>query len=269
MLDLVRLAVVDRIPVGGIDRGAVVRVDAVDEGFVRRLELARIDLEDAEHLFGPQQHVAAQVQLPVADLRQALRLRETPLARTQALFGALALGDVVLDRDEVRDAALAVTDRLDVHRHPVRRPVLAVIKQFRVLDAFAAGERIGDPLHRRAVGRGPVQEVRRRAAADLVDRPAGQPRIRAVGPFDLALRVGDHDQHAGAVDYELQQPQQTLDLRRHFDHHRRRRHRPRQAPQARIAGSPPQRRRRERLPRRCAARRDRRAKRYALRKLRT
>jgi hypothetical protein len=223
VLDLVRLAVVDRVPVGGVDGLAVVRVDALDERFVRRLELARIDLEDAEHLFGPQQHVAAQVELPVADLRQALRLRESPFARAQALVGALALGDVVLDRDEVRDATFAIADRLDVHRYPVRRSVLAVVQQLGVLDALAARDRIVDPLHGRPVGRGPVQEARRRAAADLVDRPAGEPRVRAVDAFDLALRVGDHDQHTGVLDHELQQSQKTLDLGCDLDHDRRRR----------------------------------------------
>ena len=75
---------------------AVVRVDEGEDGRAGGLETRRVLLENAVDLVRPLQGMCAQVELPVAQLGQALGFEEAGFAAVQLRLGALALGTEVL-----------------------------------------------------------------------------------------------------------------------------------------------------------------------------
>ena len=85
VLDFVAvLAVPNRAGIGGVNSGAVVRVNGLEEGLVCRAELLRLQAEDAVHLVGPGQPVGHQVELPTAEMGDLLRPLQPILALAQA-----------------------------------------------------------------------------------------------------------------------------------------------------------------------------------------
>src|SRR6266404_1569584 len=77
--------------------GSIVGVNALDECVQRGNAACGIEAEQAKQFLGcVDQLLAGDVQRPAARIRQPLRFSEIGLAPAQGLFGALALGDVVV-----------------------------------------------------------------------------------------------------------------------------------------------------------------------------
>jgi hypothetical protein len=109
-----------------------------------------------------------------------------------------ALGDVVLDADEVDHLARAVGHRRDRHLVPVGGAVPPVVQQD-LGDRRAAAQGVADPPDGRRVGVRPLQQPAV-AADDLVQPVAGEAGERGIDPHQRVVRqprVGDGERHLG------------------------------------------------------------------------
>lgn len=97
-------------------------MDGIEERSVRRLELLGRVSEYAVDLVRPEEPVRADVPVPVAEVRDALRVRETRSYPLERLLGLLALGDVLGDRHAPDDVPLLVAERREVLGQPYPGP---------------------------------------------------------------------------------------------------------------------------------------------------
>ncbi len=111
--------------------------------------------------------------------------------QTQLVFGPFALGDVLLDRDEMRDVALAIEDGGDGGRLPVKLPVLLAVAEFAVPGASRVD---GGPqlLVFGRCGHSRLEDSRI-LSQSLSDFVTSQLQKPGVDVFDLALPIGDDD----------------------------------------------------------------------------
>ena len=94
----------------GVDKGAVVRVDDGEKGFMTQGG-AFGQAEDPIIFIGPGQHVVAQVQPPAADVAHLLGPVEILGLVAQRLFGALERGDVLDGHRAARQLAVVIEHR--------------------------------------------------------------------------------------------------------------------------------------------------------------
>jgi hypothetical protein len=125
----------------------------------------------------------------LADGREALAVHEL-IAQLQLV------GDVTLDADEVRDAAIAVAEGHDRARHRECRPVLAAVDQGAAPDALRA--HLGaDVIHHPIEAA--LEQTRQRHAGQLLARVAERLDAGIVAVLEHAVRSGDQDQVGGLL----------------------------------------------------------------------
>ena len=137
------------------------------------------------------------------DVEQSLDERAVVrFALVELLGQTLAIGHVVLARDEVREAAVRREHRRDRLLFGVERAILPAVHDLSLPDA--AGE---DRVPERGVERVIVHaglEKRRRAADDLGRLPARHFGERRVDLCDHAIPVGDHDAGGDGLQRRIQ-----------------------------------------------------------------
>jgi len=136
---------------------------------------------------------------------------EHPVEQSDELFGPFALGDVGLEPQETRHVAVVVGDRADPDLVPERRPVGAVVDQFR-RDRLGGSDALAESGHRLVVGGRALQEPAV-ATHEFAGVVAGQPLEPLVGVDQRRVRpagVGDRDADAGLVHRPRLQPEFPL-----------------------------------------------------------
>ena len=195
-LDVVeRLMVGERLAVAGVDRGAVVGVDALEEVLVAGLDRPRLEPVDPEELVRPGDLVLRDVPLPAAEPGEPLRLgellgRPPQLALDPQLLGQVA-GDARPRAPSRRSPSCpSVTwagntlpsRRLPSQHEPVRRPRAAARAQRQPRQqvgrrrAVDLGRRIAEGVEGGGVG---VQQPRPPASATKSGSRIASPRRSA------------------------------------------------------------------------------------------
>jgi hypothetical protein len=118
------------------------------------------------------------------------RARRGELQRLTLLFDD-TLRDVATHRHEVCELAFD-EDGLGVHGDPVGAAIPSVRERLglKALPAQDLGAHVLDRVHVRGA---PLEKGRERLAAELVERPPGEPREALVRPLDATVGVGHED----------------------------------------------------------------------------
>ena len=116
----------------------------------------------------------------------------------QDQLGSFAIGNVALDRHEVRQLLVFVVDGLHFDFEPVTSSRFGVVDDFD-FEALALAEPLADVGDRRTVGVGTLQDFAWLASDDFVEGIPRQAGETVVHPFDPARRVGENHSVIGAA----------------------------------------------------------------------
>ena len=197
MFDVVRQFVRDRFGIGIGHPLAVIGVNQLQECLVGGAEFFRVEFEDMEDFVGPAQRVVDQVEIPVADMGDALRFPQPVFAVPQVFLGPLALGDIAR---RVVDQRLAV----DLHQGGADfdiddGTVAAAVPGFEYRVAHA---HCGDPGQQLLFRpqRVPLRHIHRQQFVGRVTEHAAE---RIVHLHDIAIEIENVNAVAGGAQQHL------------------------------------------------------------------
>lgn len=194
--DVVRRAVFQGILHRLLHPRSVVRVDAAEEKFITRRDLAGRETEDAEHLVGPAYPVGDDIPFPGAQLKDPFDLFESALLITEIRLLPALLGDVFQDVDGRQVGAGGVIETEAPRSEDLSRRETQFLGDL-VMGQIPHGRGTGRqrPIaFRKGLPIGPADHRR--------DLHAGQRRVGAVGAQDMEPFIMDEGGIAHRVHHD-------------------------------------------------------------------